>query len=346
MAVRAFTTGAIAEYVGARIIGDATRRISGLASLDDAGPEHLSHLSSPHWRSRLAHSRAGAVLLTAADAKRAQGVALVVADPYLAYARISTWFEAPRPSPSGVHPAAVVAADARLGSRVSIAALASIGAAAELGDDVVVGPGAVIEAGAVIGAGSRIMARAVVMTGARLGRRVLLHPGAVIGADGFGFARDADGRPQRIAQLGDVRLGDDVEVGANSTIDRGSLGATVIESGVKIDNQVQIGHNVHIGQDTIICGCVGIVGSARIGARCVLAGGVGVGGDGPIHIVDDVVVTGMTHVSRSIDTPGRYASGTLALPATRWKRNALRLTQLDQWIRRLLALEQRFDRDR
>lgn len=343
MAQRAFTTGAIARRVGARIIGDPERLIIGIASLDRAEPQHLAHLSSPHWRQNLTGSRAGAVLVTARDAPAVAHVALVVTDPYLAYASVSQLFDDPERVPRGVHPDASVAADVVIGARVAIAAQASVGAGVQLGYDVVIGAGAVIEAGAVIGAGSRIRARAVVGGASRLGQRVLIHPGAVIGADGFGFARSPSGQAERIAHFGAVILGDDVEVGANSTIDRGSLGDTVIESGVKIDNQVQIGHNAHIGRDTIICGCVGIAGSARIGARCVLAGGVGVGGDGPVYIADDVTVTGMTHVSRSIEQAGLYSSGTLAAPSLSWKRNVLRLAQLDGWIRRLAALEKRID---
>lgn len=341
MALRAFTTGDIARRVGARIVGDPQHLITGLAPLDGAGPQHLAHLSSPHWRHHLASSAAGAVLVTARDAPVVAQIALVVADPYLAYASVSELFDVPLRVPCGVHADASVAEDAVLGEGVRIAAQASVGAGAVLGNDVEVGSGAVIESGAVIGAGSRILPRAVIAAVARLGQRVLIHPGAVIGADGFGFARNPRGRAVRIAQLGAVLLGDDVEVGANSTIDRGSLGDTVIEAGVKIDNQVQIGHNVHIGRDTIICGCVGIVGSTRIGARCVLAGGVGIGGDGPIHIADDVTITAMTHVSRSIEAAGRYSSGTLHGPSLSWKRNALRLLELDSWIRRLKALEKR-----
>lgn len=341
MPERAFTTGELARRVGARIVGDSARSISGLAPLHRAGPSHLSHLSSPHWRDHLARTGAGAVLVRERDVRSVPSVALVVADPYLAYATLSRCFEAPERLPSGVHATAVVAASARLGNDVRVAAGAVIGADAVLGDGVDVGAGVVIEHGATLGEGSRVLARAVIGHDVRIGRRALIHPGAVIGADGFGFARADDGRAHRIAQLGSVVLEDDVEVGANTTIDRGALEDTIIGRGVKIDNQVQIGHNVVVGPDTIICGCVGIVGSTRIGARCVLAGGVGIGGDGPVTIADDVVITGMTHVSRSIEAPGRYSSGTLHGPSITWKRNVLRLAQLDRWVRRIVALERR-----
>ncbi len=341
MGEQAFTTGELARRVGARLVGDADRTITGLAPLDQAGALHLSHLSSPHWREHLTRTGAGAVLVAERDAAAVPSVALVVDDPYLAYATLSRCFESPIRLPSGIHPSAVLADSVCVGQRVRVGAGAVVADGVVLADDVEIGAGAVIEQQAEIGAGSRILARVVIGHGVRIGCRVLIHPGAVIGADGFGFARAGDGRAHRIAQLGSVVLGDDVEVGANTTIDRGALGNTVIERGVKIDNQVQIGHNVEIGADTIVCGCVGIVGSTRIGARCVLAGGVGVGGDGPITIVDDVVVTGMTHVSRSIQAPGQYSSGTLHGPSTSWKRNVLRFAELDRWVRRLTALERR-----
>lgn len=171
------------------------------------------------------------------------------------------------------------------------------------------------------------------------GDRCVFQANAVIGGDGFGHARDAQGRRVAIAQLGGVRLGDDVEIGAGSTVDRGALGDTVLDDGVKIDNQVQIGHNVRIGRDSVLCGCCGVVGGTTIGARCVFAGGVGIGGDGPITIADDVVVSGMSHVSRSIERAGVYSSGVLHQPTRRWKRNALRATRLDELFARVAELE-------
>ncbi len=341
MAGRSFTTGELARRVGARLVGDAERSILGLAPLHRAGPRDLSHLSSRHWRDHLATTGAGAVLVLEKDVASVPSVALVVADPYLAYATLSRCFESAERLPPGVHPTAVIAASARLGSDARVAAGAVVGEGVTLGDEVDVGAGAVVEYGATIAAGSRILARAVISHDVRIGRGVLIHPGAVIGADGFGFARADDGTAHRIAQLGSVVIEDDVEVGANTTIDRGALEDTIIRRGAKIDNQVQIGHNVEVGPDTIICGCVGIVGSTRIGARCVLAGGVGIGGDGPITVADDVVITGMTHVSRSIKAPGRYSSGTLHGPSISWKRNVLRLAELDRWVRRIVALEHR-----
>ncbi len=339
MGGRAFTAGELAERAGARLVGDPGRVIIGLAPLDRAGPQDLSHLSSPRWRAHLAASGAGAVLVTERDAPAVTGTALVVLNPYLAYATLSRLFELRARVPCGVHESAELGPDVKCGEGVRIDAGVVVGARVSLGAGVELGAGCVIEPDVVIGADSRVLSRAVVCHGARLGARVVIHPGAVIGADGFGFARSDDGRSERIAQLGGVVLEDDVEVGANSTIDRGALDDTVIEAGVKIDNQVQIGHNVRIGRDTIICGCVGIAGSCRIGARCLLAGGVGVGGDGAITIADDSVVTGMTHVSRSIERAGVYSSGTLHGPSSAWKRNAVRFADLDALVRRVALLE-------
>ena len=339
MSERTFSAAELAEHLGARLVGDGDVRLAGLAPIDTARPGDLTHLSSPAWRRCLDDCLASAVLVTAADAPRVPTTALVVDDPYLAYARASRLFDDAPPVALGRSPDATVDATAELGEGVTLGPGARIGAGVRIGADSHVGPNAVIGAGAVLGRACEIHAGAVLCHGVVLGDRCIIHPNAVIGGDGFGFARAPDGRSVGIAQLGTVRLGDDVEVGAGTTIDRGAIGDTEIADGVKIDNQVQIGHNVRIGRDTVVCGCTGIVGSSVIGAHCVLAGGVGVGGDGPVHIADGTVVSGMTHVSRSIDAPGVYSSGSLAQPTRRWKRNAIRLMALDELARRVAALE-------
>jgi len=339
-----FTLGALAETLSARLVGDASLTISGLGSLASAGPGELSHLSSATYRDQLASTRAAAVILAERDLEAWNGPALVVANPYLAFARATQLFAGLPPLAAGVHPSAVVADDAE------------VAADARLGPGVVVGPGSRIGAGVrlypnvVVGAGCTVGERCVLMAGAvlyddvRLGPRCTVHSGAVIGADGFGFTPAEDGRLEAIAQLGGVTVGADVSVGACTSIDRGALEDTVIEDGVKIDNQVQIGHNCRIGAHSVICGCVGIVGSTRIGRHVVLAGGVGVGGDGPIEICDRVVVSGMTHVSASITEPGIYSGGVLHSPSRRWKRNALRFNRLDELSRRVAQLEKLLDR--
>jgi UDP-3-O-[3-hydroxymyristoyl] glucosamine N-acyltransferase len=216
-----------------------------------------------------------------------------------------------------------------------------------VGPDARIGPGCRIHANVVIGARCvlahdvRIMANATLYDDVRIGARSVIHSAAVIGADGFGYTPGPDGRLEEIAQLGGVTLGADVSVGAATTIDRGAIEDTVVEDGVKIDNQVQIGHNVYIGAHTLVCGCVGIVGSTRIGRHCVLAGGVGSGGDQPITLCDGVVVSGMTHVSASIDEPGVYSGGVIFNRMGAWKRNALRFQQLDTLARRVGRLERR-----
>lgn len=336
-----FTAAQLAERVGGEVRGDAGARVTGLASLDAAGPEHLTHLSSPVWRRHLASTAAGVVLVTAADAPAVPGTAIVVDRPYLAYARLSSLFDRRPALAEGRSPEARVHASARLGVDVALAPGACIGADASIGDRACIGANAVVGPGAVVGDDCVIHPGAVLAHGVRLGARCVIHSGAVIGADGFGFTPDERGRLVAIAQIGSVRLGDDVEVGACSSIDRGAIGDTIVEDGVKIDNQVQIGHNCRIGHDSVICGCTGIVGSSVIGAHCVLAGGVGIGGDGPVTVADGTVVSGMTHVSSSIETPGTYSGGTLHQPTRTWKRNALRATRLDEFARRLAALERR-----
>lgn len=321
------------------MVGDPGASVFSLAPLDAAVPGTLSHLSSPAWRGRLPDTAATAVLLSEPDLPACPTNALVCPNPYLAYARASAWFDPRRAAEPGIHERAVIAPGVELGRDVSIAAGAVVGAGSVLGDGVVVGAGAVIGASVRIGAGSEIFPNVTLGDGVVIGARVRVHPGAVIGADGFGFAADDDGGWVRIHQLGTVRIGDDADIGAGTTIDRGAIDDTVIGAGVKIDNQVQIGHNCEIGEHTLICGCCGIVGSTRIGSHCVLAGGVGVGGDQPIEICSGVMVSGMSHITRSITRPGVYSSGGVEQPHARWRRNALRMRELDALFSRVRSLE-------
>lgn len=331
----------VAARIGARLIGDPAATVHGLGVLSEAKAGQLSHLSSPAHRRFLADTAATAVILAARDVAACPTNALVAERPYHAYAIASALFETRPCQAPGTHPNATVAATACLGPGVAIGPGATIEAEARLGAGVQVGAGAFVGHGAVVGEHTRIMANATLCHGVRLGRRCVVHSGAVIGADGFGFAPDAAGRLNAIAQVGGVRIGDDVSVGALTAIDRGAIQDTVIGDGVKIDNQVQVGHNCEIGAHSVLCGQVGLVGSTRIGRHCMLGGGVGVGGDGPIALCDRVTVTAMTHVTSSITTPGLYAGGTLHAPAGRWKRNALRFTKLDELARRLGRLERR-----
>jgi UDP-3-O-[3-hydroxymyristoyl] glucosamine N-acyltransferase len=335
----AFTLAELARRIDARVEGDPNAIVTGLGSLATATPGQLTHLSSRAYRRLLPQTRATAVILRADDLAACPTHALVVKNPYLAFARASLLF-ADRPAATrGVHATAVVDPSAMLGIDVAIGPHAVIGARCAIGARVEIGANTVVGDACELADDVRLMANVTLYHRVRIGARSVVHSGAVIGADGFGFATDERGRPQEIAQIGGVVIGADVSIGAATTIDRGAIDDTSIGDGVKIDNQVQIGHNVVVGDYTVICGCVGIVGSTRIGRQCVLAGGVGIGGDGPIEIADRVVVSGMTHVSRSIDKPGVYSGGVLHSATLKWKRNALRFAQLDELAKRIGALE-------
>ena len=304
----------------------------------DAGANDLTHLSSAAYQAALPDTQAAVVLLKEEHLAACPTAAIVVAHPYWAYARLGQLFE----HLPEIAANATIDPEAILADGVSIAAGASIGAGAELKSGVVVHAQAVVGAAVVLHENVTIHPGAVLVDGVRIGAGSTIHANAVIGSEGFGYAPDQGGVLERIAQLGSVVIGENVSIGAGSTVDRGALGDTRIGDGVKIDNQVQIGHNCDIGNHSVICGCCGIVGSTTIGAHCVLGGAVGVGGDGPITICDGVTVSGMTHVSRSIDTPGVYSGGVLHATSGRWKRNALRFADLDGIAKRLTALEKRF----
>ncbi|HEX7045734.1 MAG TPA: UDP-3-O-(3-hydroxymyristoyl)glucosamine N-acyltransferase [Burkholderiales bacterium] len=333
----AISLAELAQRFGGEVRGMPALEISGVAALDRAGPHELSYLSDPKHRPQLAQTRAGAVLLTPAEAAGYGGNVLLVDDPRLAFARIAAFLHPPARRAPGVHPTAVVDSAARIAATAAIGPLAVIEAGAVIGEHAEVGPGCYVGRDAEIGAHTRLVGRVWVGERCVIGRDCLLHPGVVVGADGFGFARDGV-KWVKIPQLGRVVIGDAVEIGANTTIDRGALVDTEIGSGVKIDNLVQVGHNVRIGEDSILAGCVGIAGSAVIGRRCMLGGQVGVSGH--LTIADDVQVLGTSLVSGSITEPGTYSSAIGAERAERWRRQAARLKQLDELARRLRRLEQ------
>ncbi|WP_298191050.1 UDP-3-O-(3-hydroxymyristoyl)glucosamine N-acyltransferase [uncultured Pseudomonas sp.] len=331
-----YTLGQLAGRLGATLRGTEDQLISGLATLQEAGPEQLSFLANAQYRKFLSGCQAGAVLLTAADAEGYTGNALVVANPYLAYAELSHLFDRkPRALP-GVHPSAVVAADAQVDGSASIGAYAVVESGAQIAAGVTVGAQCVIGARSVIGEGGWLAPRVTLYHDVRIGKRVVIQSGAVIGGEGFGFANEK-GVWQKIAQIGGVTIGDDVEIGANTTVDRGALSDTLIGNGVKLDNQIMIAHNVQIGDNTAMAGCAGISGSTKIGKNCMIAGGVGMVGH--IEVCDNVFVTGMTMVTRSITEPGSYSSGTAMQPAAEWRKSAARIRQLDDMARRLQQLE-------
>jgi UDP-3-O-[3-hydroxymyristoyl] glucosamine N-acyltransferase len=338
MTVATFTLGQLAERLDATLRGDETRVVSGLATLQDAGPDQLTFLANPQYRKFLADTRAAAVLLTPADAEGFAGDVLLVPNPYLAYARLSHLFDPKPVAAPGIHPSAVVAPDAKVDPSASIGPGVVIESGAQIGAGVTIGAYSVVGARSVIGEAGWLAPRVTLYHDVRIGKRVVIQSGAVIGGEGFGFANEK-GVWQKIAQIGGVTLGDDVEVGANTTIDRGALADTLIGNGVKLDNQIMIAHNVQVGDNTAMAGCVGISGSTKIGRNCMIAGGVGMVGH--IEVCDGVFVTGMTMVTRSITEPGAYSSGTAMQPAAEWKKSAARIRQLDDMARRLQQLEKR-----
>lgn len=331
-----FSLGDLAARLGAELYGDASRKVSGLATLQDAGPDQLSFLANAQYRKFLGTTQAGAVLLTAKDAEDFSGVALVVDNPYLAYARISHLFERRPLLPGGIHPSAVVDPSATVDPSARVGAQVIIEAEAWIGPDVEIGAQSVVGARSRIGSGGRLAARVTLCHDVVIGERVVIQPGAVIGGEGFGFASEK-GNWEKIAQLGGVRIGDDVEIGANTTIDRGALSDTLIGNGVKLDNQIMIAHNVQIGDNTAMAGCSGISGSTKIGRNCMIAGGVGLVGH--IEVCDNVFITGMTMVTKSITEPGSYSSGTAMQPAAEWRKSVARIRHLDDMARRLQQVE-------
>jgi UDP-3-O-[3-hydroxymyristoyl] glucosamine N-acyltransferase len=274
------------------------------------------------------------------DPAAARGGAIVTPDPYLYFALLTQWWagRTQPPAQRGIDVRAAVDPAARLGADVAVGAYAVVEAGAEVGDGATIGAHAVVESGCRIGPRTRLGARVSVVAGTTIGARGIVHPGAVLGADGFGFAPDR-GRWQKIEQLGRVVIGDDVEIGANTCIDRGALGDTVIGDGVKIDNLVMIGHNVRVGEHTAIAGCVGIAGSAVIGAHCMIGGGAGI--NGHVTICDHVQISGATQVSRSIAKPGFYSGSFPFDDNASWEKNAATLRNLHALRERVRALEKK-----
>lgn len=328
----------LAEYLGACLKeGNPDALVQGIATLGRATQNEISFFTNRLYRQALLKTQAVAVILSEENQAQCPVAKLVMNNPYLGYARAATLFNPALPPQPGIHPTAWISSDADIDPTAWIGAHVTVESYAVLGPGVVVHPGCVIGNGVQIGDNSTIGANVTLCTGTRLGQRVRIHPGAVLGSDGFGLAKDQD-RWIKIPQLGGVLVGDDVEIGANTTIDKGALEDTLIGNGVKLDNQIQIAHNVQIGENTAIAGCVGIAGSTRIGKRCMIAGGVGIVGH--IEIVDDVFVTGGSIVLQSILKPGLYSSGTPLQPNAAWHRNYHRFKQLEELAKRLHQLEQ------
>jgi len=329
-----YTAAQLAERLGLALRGDPAARVSGVATLARATPSQLAFLANPRYRAQLAESRAGIVVMRAGDAEGHAGTALVARDPYAAFARAAALFENREAADPGVHPGAVVDPTATIDPGAHVGPFVSIGPRSVVEAGAIVGPGCVVGEDCVVGVGSELVARVTLVRRVRLGRRVLVHPGAVLGADGFGLAMEG-GRWLKVPQLGGVLVGDDCEIGANTTIDRGALDDTVLEEDVRLDNQIQVGHNVRIGAHSAMAGCSAVAGSAVIGRNCLIGGAAGVLGH--LELCDGVTVTAMSLVTHSIREPGEYSSGTPLMENRAWRKAAARFKQLDALARRLAA---------
>ncbi len=334
------TAAELATRFGCELKGDPDAPISGVGTLAAAGPGELSFFANRRYREALKATRAGVVVLDENDLPDCPVTALIASNPYAVYARAAAWLH-PRPAPTpGVHPAAVVAASATIDPAAEIGPSAVIAEGTTIGPRTVVAPGAVVGQRCRLGSDCLIGANVTLGDDVSLGDRVIVHPGAVIGADGFGLAREPEGW-LKVPQLGGVRIGNDVEIGACTSIDCGAIEDTVIEDGVKLDNQIQVAHNVRIGEHTVVAACAGISGSTIIGKRCVIAGMVGFVGH--IEIADDVVVTGRSMVSRSLDKSGTYSGALPVDEAGRWRRNSARFRKLDELARTVRRLEKQLN---
>ena len=335
----AVTLGALAEQIGAELRnGDSDCVITSVATLASAREGDISFLANPSYKKFLAATQAAAVILAPDHADVCPTAVLVTTNPYAAYARAASLI-APPPAPAkGIHPSAIVEASAEIHESAWVGPLCVVKSGVKIADGVQLEAGCFIGAGSEVGAHSRLSANVVIYHDVVIGARVNIYAGAVIGSEGFGLAQE-DGQWINVPQLGSVRIGDDVEIGANTTIDRGALEDTILEEGVRLDNQIQVAHNVFIGAHTAIAGCVGISGSARIGRNCMIGGGAGIVGH--LEITDNVIVTGMTMVTKSITEPGVYSSGVPAQDNASWNRNYARFRQLDRLARKLQKLERK-----
>ena len=332
----------IAEQLGGELIGQPDLQIDRIGTLTSATPSTISFLSNLRYQAQLAQTLAGCVIVApeARDGAAARPSAVITPDPYLYFARLTQWWaRRTRVQPlAGVHASAVVDGAASIAASACIGPGAVIEAGALVGEHVVIGAFGFVGAGASVGAQSRFAARVTLNAGCRVGERCIVHSGVVIGADGFGFAPTA-GRWEKIEQLGAVRIGNDVEIGANTCIDRGALDDTVIEDGVKLDNLIQIGHNVHIGEHTAIAGNVGVAGSARIGPRCTIGGAANILGH--LSLAEGVHISTASVVMRSIHKPGLYSGIFPIDDNASWEKNAATLRNLHSLRERVRALEKK-----
>ena len=318
------------------IQGDETLIINSVATLENAKAGQISFLANNKYRSQLEETQASAVLLSAKDAQDYQGTALIVKDPYVGFARVAQYLDTTPKAAVGIHPSAQIDPSAHLGEGVAIGANAVIGANVILGENVQIGAGVVLGQDVVIGSKTRLWANVTVYHDVHLGQDCIIHSGAVLGSDGFGYANER-GQWIKIPQTGGVRIGDRVEIGANSTVDRGALGHTEIHDGVIIDNQVQIAHNDIIGENTAIAGSTTVAGSVTIGKYCIIGGSCAIAGH--LSIADGVHVSGATNITTNMHEPGLYSSATVAMDNKLWRKNTVRFRQLDELFQRVKTLE-------
>ncbi len=333
-----WTLADIAKHIDGVVQGDPSFAVESFATLEHALNHQISFLANLKYKKYLVSTQAGVVIVSPDMASLVPNHAIVVDDPYVAYAKAARLLNPLRSNESGIHLSAAISEQSVIHQTASIGAQVVIEANVEIAEHVVIGPGCVIKRGSKIGPESTLTANITICDDVEIGARCIIHPGVVIGADGFGIANDK-GKWIKVPQIGGVKINDDVEIGANTTIDRGAITNTVIGRGVKLDNQIQIGHNVVIGEDTVIAGCVGIAGSTVIGKNCAIGGGVGIGGH--ISIADGVHLTGMTMVTKSITSAGVYSSGIPAEPTQQWHKNVIRYRQMDKLFAKVKVLEQK-----
>jgi UDP-3-O-[3-hydroxymyristoyl] glucosamine N-acyltransferase len=333
---KSYTLAEIAEKLGVKVHGNPNHEIQGIAALNEAALHQISFLDNPKYQPQLLNTKAGAVILAEKYLADCPTNAIISEHPYVTYAKAAQLFWH-KPEPYiGIHPSAIIDETAFIGKDVNIGPFAVIGRRTKILDGAIIGAHCVVSDDCEIGEDTELMPRVTLYHEVSVGAQCLIHSGVVLGSDGFGFAPSKEGY-EKIPQLGGVKVGDKVEIGANTTIDRGALSDTVIAKGVKLDNQIQIGHNVKIGENTVIAGCTGIAGSTEIGSNCMIGGGSCI--NGHIKITDQVMLLGMTGVINSINAPGVYGSATPLLPRTEWQKVAVRIRQLNDLAKTVQTLK-------
>jgi UDP-3-O-[3-hydroxymyristoyl] glucosamine N-acyltransferase len=336
----AYRLADIAARFGGQVMGDADTLVQQIGTLEHATTGQIAFLANAKYRSQLENSKASAVILSRADVDVTELPRIVCDNPYSYFARLSAFLNPQAVYAPGIHPSAIIGKDVQISAQAHIGPLVTIDDSAVIGEGTVVMAGCSIGEGVTLGRDTRLYPRVTIYHGCLIGNDVIVHSGAVIGADGFGIAMD-EGRWLKIPQIGRVVIGDHVEIGANTTIDRGALDDTVIEEGVKLDNQIQVAHNVRIGAHTAIAGCVGIAGSATIGKYCRIGGSAGILGH--LQIADNVEVASFTLVGKSINEPGSYAGIYPFSKNDEWRNNAVHLRHLGDLVKRVKALEKEIE---